>query len=215
MIESLPSDALGLPRVTSPDDAEDRLLVEATRGGSDDAFCALVDCHQQPIHRFCFHYLRNAEDAVEATQDTFVSAHRTLHCYRSRARFSTWLFQIALNKCRDRLRKRCPDPGFEQDAACPRPQPDQAAMYEANLAKLDRGLATLKEKDRAIRVLVGPGENLRFSVGSTSLLRFTRCESPFPPFSRAVSPRPRPGCFRNRGLAGDPRHHRQGQGRVS
>lgn len=153
MIESLPSDAFDLPRVIAPDDAEDQRLVRETRGGSDDAFRALVERHQKPIHRFCFHYLRNAEDALEATQDTFVSAHRALDRYQPRARFSTWLFQIALNQCRDRLRRVRSSPAVEQDATCPRPQPDQAAIHEADLAKLDRGLAALREKDRAILVL--------------------------------------------------------------
>lgn len=63
--------------------------------------------HQDKVFRFCRHWLNGREeDAREACQDTFVRAYHALPGFRSRrnARFFTWLFRIALNLCRDRLR---------------------------------------------------------------------------------------------------------------
>ena len=151
--------ALTLPVGTTPDDPAEAPLVAAAQGGCPDAFRALVERHQQRIYHFCFQYLRDAGDAREACQDTFIRAHGALARYRHRTRFSTWLFQIALNLCRDRMRSRPAARGRQlvaleaQELPCQRPTPDEAAMRDTDLAKLDRGLAALPEKFRSILVL--------------------------------------------------------------
>jgi RNA polymerase sigma factor (sigma-70 family) len=147
--------SVALPIAPAPDETVDAGLVQAAQGGCPDAFRSLVERHQQRVYHFCFHYLRDAGDAREACQDTFIRAHRALARYRQRARLSTWLFQIALNLCRDRLRARprrlvALD---DHDAPCNRATPDEAAMRDTDLAKLDRGLNALPEKLRAVIVL--------------------------------------------------------------
>ncbi|WP_193213850.1 RNA polymerase sigma factor [Luteolibacter marinus] len=157
MTASSLNSALGcaaLPAVATPDEALEAGLVEAAQGGCPDAFRSLVERHQQRIYHFCFHYLRHACEAREACQDTFIRAHRALGSYRPRARFSTWLFRIALNLCRDRARRRrVPTEAIDPELPCPRGAPDDSAMRDADLAKLDRGLAALPEKFRAVIVL--------------------------------------------------------------
>ena len=157
MIASSLNSALGgaaLPVAESPDEALEAGLVKAAQGGCPDAFRALVERHQQRIYHFCYQYLRQACDAREACQDTFIRAHRALGKYRPRARFSTWLFQIALNLCRDRGRvRRRPTVQVDPGLPCPRRGPDESAMRDADLAKLDRGLVALPEKFRTVIVL--------------------------------------------------------------
>jgi RNA polymerase sigma factor (sigma-70 family) len=155
---SLPA-PLSLPLVPTADEAAEAALVQAAQGGCPDAFRTLVERHQQRVYHFCFHYLRDAGDAREACQDTFLRAHAALARYRPRARLGTWLFQIALNLCRDRLRARPAARGRQlvaldaQDLPCQRPAPDEAAMRDTDLAKLDRGLNALPEKFRTVLVL--------------------------------------------------------------
>lgn len=155
---SLPA-PVSLPLVPTADEAAEVALVQAAQGGCPDAFRSLVERHQQRVYHFCFHYLRDAGDAREACQDTFLRAHAALPRYRPRARLGTWLFQIALNLCRDRLRSRPAARGRQlvaldaQDLPCQRPAPDEAAMRDTDLAKLDRGLLALPEKFRAVLVL--------------------------------------------------------------
>lgn len=138
------------------DEAEDQRLVASSRDGCPEAFRSLVERHQQRVHHFCFHYLRDAEEAREACQDTFVRAHRALARYRPRHPFTTWLFRIALNQCRDRLRRRRgPKVALDPGLSCPAPPPDEAAIRRSELAKLDRGLAAMPESDLTILVLSG------------------------------------------------------------
>jgi len=136
-------------------------LVEEASGGSEDAFRRLVETHQAAVYHFCFQWLRDAEDAREACQDTFLRAHRALDRYKAKGRFSTWLYQIALNLCRDRAKSR----GQRQknrtvaleDWADNLPAreiaPDEEIAREAEIAALHQGIAMLPDRLRVVVIL--------------------------------------------------------------
>lgn len=153
IVFSIPRHA-ALPAAPTDCEAEESAEIKAAQAGCDDAFRSLVEHHQARIQRVCFHYLGDEDDAREACQDTFVRAHRALSRFVPRARLSTWLHQIALNLCRDRLRRPRPTVPLEhQDPTCGRAAPDEAAILDAELAKLDRGLAILPSRLRDVLVL--------------------------------------------------------------
>jgi len=155
MSEALPAD--GWVGLEGEEALELELLRRAQRGERD-AFRSIVELHQRRVHRFCFRYLRDEEDAREACQDTFVRAYRALGRFQPRARLSSWLMRIALNLCRDRARRRrerlLPLEACDESLCCPGASPDEAAIREAELAMLDRGLAALPEKHRSVLALV-------------------------------------------------------------
>jgi RNA polymerase sigma-70 factor (ECF subfamily) len=80
--------------------------VEAFRGGETGAFDRLVTRHQGRIVRLACRILGDREAALDAAQETFVKAWRALGRFKGEARFSTWLTRIAINQCRNELRKR-------------------------------------------------------------------------------------------------------------
>lgn len=134
-------------------------MIHAAQGGCGDAFRRIVESHQERVYHFCFQYLRDSGDAREACQDTFIRAHRALPSFKPQAKLGTWLFQIALNLCRDRVRAR-KNRRFmgaldrqALDLPCRQATPEQAAIRHADLAKLDRGLAALPEKLKEILIL--------------------------------------------------------------
>lgn len=57
------------------------------------------------VKRTAMSFLRNEEDAIDATQDTFMSVYESLDQYNESSSVSTWVTQICMNKCRDKLRK--------------------------------------------------------------------------------------------------------------
>jgi len=67
---------------------------------------ALVDTYKTLVYRLAVSILDDPAEADEATQDTFVAAISRLDSYRGDSSFTTWLYAIALNVCRGRLRKR-------------------------------------------------------------------------------------------------------------
>ena len=89
--------------IALPSDEE---LVAATRDGDRGAFDQLVHRWNRPIHGAVFRVLGSHEDAREVSQEAFLKAYRAIGGFQQRARFSSWLYQIALNLCRDRLRRK-------------------------------------------------------------------------------------------------------------
>lgn len=84
----------------------DEELVTAFRGGDLSAFDTLVERWERKIQGAVYRIMGSGEDARDLAQETFLRAYRGLPTFKSEARFSSWLYQIALNLCRDRLRQR-------------------------------------------------------------------------------------------------------------
>jgi RNA polymerase sigma-70 factor (ECF subfamily) len=126
----------------------DALLVRRVLEGDTAAFTALVDRHAGACLRFAMRMLGNREDAEDATQETFIRAHRALARYEERELFRTWVFQILVNRCRTALARRArrdrvvlADEGAVARAVAP---PSGAAIWRPELrAELRRALDTL------------------------------------------------------------------------
>jgi RNA polymerase sigma-70 factor (ECF subfamily) len=80
--------------------------LEAFRAGDAGAFDGLVLRHQERIHRLAWRLLGDAEAALDAAQETFVKAWKALPRFQGASLFSTWLTRIAINQCRNELRRR-------------------------------------------------------------------------------------------------------------
>lgn len=87
-------------------DAIEKNLVELSAGGDIGAFETLIKIHQKKVYNIALRMTKNPEDAQELAQDTFVRAFIAIKKFRGEARFSTWLYRIAMNVCTDFLRKR-------------------------------------------------------------------------------------------------------------
>ena len=68
-------------------------------------FRELVKEHQKRLYRFVIRYIDQADDAADITQQAFVEAARTIHCFRGDSKLSTWLYGIAMNMVRNYIRK--------------------------------------------------------------------------------------------------------------
>jgi RNA polymerase sigma-70 factor, ECF subfamily len=84
----------------------DEDLVQAFQAGDTAAFDALVNRWDRKIQGVVFRVVGADEDARDVCQEVFLKAYRGLPSFKKEARFSSWLYQIALNACRDRLRRR-------------------------------------------------------------------------------------------------------------
>jgi RNA polymerase sigma-70 factor (ECF subfamily) len=91
-----------IPTTAPPDEMNTE--VERARLGNRQAFNRLVVRYQNMIVSLCTHVLGNKNDGDDAAQDTFLNAYLQLGSFRGDARFSTWLYSIAINVCRNRQR---------------------------------------------------------------------------------------------------------------
>ena len=81
------------------DTDEERLWVRQSRNGDPAAFEALIRTHQRMIHSLTFRMTGSAADAEDLAQEVFIRAYRQLGSYQSTAKFSSWLYRIAINAC--------------------------------------------------------------------------------------------------------------------
>jgi RNA polymerase sigma-70 factor (ECF subfamily) len=83
---------------------EDYAVVQLAQNGDRKAFNELVVQYQNTIVSLCTHLMRNRTEGEDAAQDTFIKAFRRIGSFRGEARFSTWLYAIAVNVCRNKQR---------------------------------------------------------------------------------------------------------------
>jgi len=85
---------------------QDLTFVTALKTGQDQALNALMDRHRKGVFNFVFRHISNEADALELTAEAFVRAYLNIGRFRPSAKFVTWLYQIALNLCRDHVKSR-------------------------------------------------------------------------------------------------------------
>jgi RNA polymerase sigma-70 factor (ECF subfamily) len=83
---------------------EEQLLVDRCRQGDRESFAQLMRLHERQIYNFTYRMLGDEEEAEDLTQDIFVAAFKGIRKFRGEAKFSTWLYRIALNQTRNRIK---------------------------------------------------------------------------------------------------------------
>jgi RNA polymerase sigma-70 factor (ECF subfamily) len=84
---------------------DDFLLVGASQTGNRVAFDALIDRYYQSIYRFAFQYTGSHHDADEVCQETFLRAFESIRKVKDGHRFKGWIFMIALNLLKRRIKQ--------------------------------------------------------------------------------------------------------------
>src|SRR5207247_4222722 len=83
----------------------DEELVARSIGGDADSFNELVLRWERPIYALAYRTIGREDDARDVCQETFLRAFRALPGFRGQAKFTSWLYRIALNLCRDWVRR--------------------------------------------------------------------------------------------------------------
>jgi RNA polymerase sigma-70 factor (ECF subfamily) len=85
--------------------SSDEELVARSMGGDLDSFNQLVLRWERPIYALAYRVIGREEDARDVAQETFLRAFRALAGFKGQAKFSSWLYRITLNLCRDWIRR--------------------------------------------------------------------------------------------------------------
>lgn len=85
--------------------ATDEELVARATAGDLDSFNQLVSRWERPIYALAYRTLGREEEARDVVQDAFLRAFRGLKGFKGEAKFSSWLYRITLNLCRDWIRR--------------------------------------------------------------------------------------------------------------
>ena len=91
---------------SEPDPQRDTVLVAQARAGDRTAFDELVVRYQDRVFNMAYRILGHREDALDVAQEIFLTVFKSLARFEAKARFSTWLYRVTVNRCRDELRRR-------------------------------------------------------------------------------------------------------------
>lgn len=139
---------------------ETEALIRRARRGDQLALAALIRRYQNYVYRLCYLVMRNEQDAEDMTQETFVRACRALPRFeiREEASFEAWLYRIAVNCCRSRMRRKWyqvlpwPDPA-PQLVVESEEQPERRLLRAERRDTVMQAVDTLGEKHRLVVIL--------------------------------------------------------------
>jgi len=140
--------------------AETEELIRCCQRGDEWALGTLVRRYQNYVFRLCYLVMRNEQDAEDMAQETFVRAFRALPRFEIRVgkSFEAWLYRIAVNTCRSRLRRRWHQASLWPEPAVDTPgeaehQPDYRLIESEQRDEILAAVNTLNEKHRLVVIL--------------------------------------------------------------
>lgn len=130
------------------------------------AFKEMVELYQDRVLNTCYRFLFNREDAEEAAQDVFITAHQGLSSFKETAALSTWLYRIAVNRSIDMIRKKKRKKRFapvkslfgleEEGKEVPAPEhynPGETLEQSERMTILQEAIDSLPDNQRAVFTL--------------------------------------------------------------
>lgn len=136
---------------------EEQIWILQSLQGDQQAFAQLVGRYQRHVYNLTYRMLGSAEDAEDATQETFLRAYVALPTFQLGRKFSSWLLSIASNLCIDILRRRryawlsLEDVSFRLVA--PTDEPGRGVLRQEEAGRVQHLLSRLPEKYRLVVIL--------------------------------------------------------------
>jgi RNA polymerase sigma-70 factor (ECF subfamily) len=167
--DTVDGDAADTTRAATPPDhpaqpESDQPLIDAVLAGDSAQFNGLVTRYANRLYRFILKNVGHAALAEDLAQETFVEAYRQLPTFRGEAKFSTWLFGIALNKIRNYINRSldCRQRHFPMRILRSDPasdgNPTQLLEKKQTLLALQRAIETLPTELHESLILVAMEE---------------------------------------------------------
>ncbi|MEC9072269.1 MAG: sigma-70 family RNA polymerase sigma factor [Myxococcota bacterium] len=149
-----------------PSQLEDPHFIQSLRAGESWAFEQLVRCTQNRLYNAVYRLLGSPEEAKDVLQEVYLTVHRKLHLFRGESKLTTWLYRVATNHARNRIkylsrRKDRYQDSFDDMLAPPSEgrlsaqihRPDQSAESRQLERVLAQALCKLDPDQRAAVVL--------------------------------------------------------------
>lgn len=131
---------------------DERTLIDKAATGDAKAFTQLVRRYQDTIFGLVMRMTSNRDAALDLTQETFLAAWQNLTGFRQESSFSTWLFQIALNKTKNHLKRAARETALPDDfdAVSAGADPEEYLVTKARRQRLDRAIEDLPPVQKAV-----------------------------------------------------------------
>jgi RNA polymerase sigma-70 factor (ECF subfamily) len=147
----------------------ERLLIRKLRERDEKAFREIVEEYGDRVYNLTYRMLGNREEAEDVSQEVFITVFKSIDSFRGDSKFSTWLYRIAVNHCKNRIKylaRRHDRDQSEYDeealreqaagaatAPNPSPRPDKQLEGVELEQIMQRCIAQLEEEHRLVIVL--------------------------------------------------------------
>ena len=147
----------------------ERLLIRKLRERDEKAFREIVETYGDRVYNLTYRMLGNREEAEDVSQEVFITVFKSIDSFRGDSKFSTWLYRIAVNHCKNRIKylaRRHDRDQSEYDeealreqaagaatAPNPSPRPDKQLEGVELEQIMQRCIAQLEEEHRLVIVL--------------------------------------------------------------
>ncbi len=136
-------------------------LAALALAGQDRAYREFLRRYREPVYYLVRNSIRDGDEALDVTQESFVSAFVALKRYDPERPFRLWISRIALNKCRDWARRRAVRAFFTRavpiddtfDLGSEAPSPETEVAGRAELARVSAAIVRLPHRLREVLVL--------------------------------------------------------------
>jgi RNA polymerase sigma-70 factor (ECF subfamily) len=143
-------------QVNDPAAADDYDIIRQCLDGDADKFSLLVERHKSMLFSVAYRMLGDQDAANDMAQESFISAYVGLGDFHHGSKFSTWLYQILMNKCRDYLRAGRNKVSVDEIAELrsdPKATPEEAASTHQTSDAVQKALDGLPPEYREVIVL--------------------------------------------------------------
>ncbi len=144
----------------------EKLIIQEAKSRSQYAFEKLVTAYEKIIYNISYRMFNNEEDAKDMTQEIFVKLYKNLDKFDENAKFSTWIYRIAVNACIDEIRKRkgketvsinemieLDDGEVDKQFAADEPTPENKVICKEDIKHLKEAIESLPENHKVLIIL--------------------------------------------------------------
>jgi RNA polymerase sigma-70 factor (ECF subfamily) len=145
----------------------ERSLLRRLRDRDERAFRELIEAHRDRVFNICYRMLGNRHESEDVAQEVFITVFKTIETFREEAKFSTWLYRVAVNHCKNRIKYLARRHDKDRDEldegasgangtpiGAPLPNAPDRALEGAQMEKLlQDAIALLDEDQRTVVVL--------------------------------------------------------------
>lgn len=149
-------------------DELERSLLRRLRDRDERAFRELLELHRDRVFNITYRMLGNRAEAEDVAQEVFIAVFKTIDQFREESKFSTWLYRVTVNHCKNRIKYLARRHDRDRDeldetshqangavngAPVRAPQPDRALAGAQMEKLLQEAIASLDEDQREVIIL--------------------------------------------------------------
>jgi len=143
----------------------EKKLIKKCKDGDIGSFETLLKNYQKTAYNVAYRMMGNEEDAKDMAQEALIKVYKSIQSFRMDSEFSTWLYRIVMNVCKDELRKKkmkvvsidkhleTEEGEIQMELKDSGPTPEEILSSKESIAEIQKAMMQMSETNREVLVL--------------------------------------------------------------